>query len=170
MTRLCPQPLDCWRMRALGAVAAAILLACLPQAAFAALPPGVYQDSGSPAAKQYAIPIDSARGEASGGGGSGSTQLFGAGITAGGSNGSGAGGAGSGSRGGAGGGSGGGNGSGPVAAIGSEAASVHPAGSRSGSGAGDSGNGWVALFGGAVLVLLIGGGGGLALRRRLAAR
>ncbi|MDQ6778682.1 MAG: hypothetical protein M3071_21210, partial [Actinomycetota bacterium] len=40
-------------------------------------PPGVHIDPGSPVAKEYAIPLASARG----GGGSGSGQLFGGGIT-----------------------------------------------------------------------------------------
>jgi hypothetical protein len=42
--------------------------------------PGVHIDPGSPAAKEYAIPLGVAR-TGSGSGGNGSTQLFGAGIT-----------------------------------------------------------------------------------------
>jgi hypothetical protein len=47
-----------------------------------ALEPGVHIDPGSPAAKEYALPVNQARGTGSGGEGSGgsSEKLFGAGI------------------------------------------------------------------------------------------
>jgi hypothetical protein len=59
-------------------------MSCLATSAQAAeaLEPGVHADPGSPAAKEYALPINQARqtGAASGHGGSGSAALFGAGI------------------------------------------------------------------------------------------
>jgi hypothetical protein len=52
-------------------------------ASASALEPGVHIDPGSPAAKEYALPVSQARGAASGGEGSdpSSERLFGSGIT-----------------------------------------------------------------------------------------
>ena len=67
------------------AAVAAGVLALLATSAFA-LEPGVHIDPGSPAAKEYALPVDQARGTGSGGKGEGegsggsSEKLFGAGI------------------------------------------------------------------------------------------
>lgn len=69
------------RVRSPGVILAAVLLLATGSATAAAkstLPPGVHVDPGSPVAKEYAIPLDTARGS---GGGSGSGQLFGRGIT-----------------------------------------------------------------------------------------
>jgi hypothetical protein len=55
----------------------AVLLLAMPAGAFARLPPGVHVDPGSPAGKEYGIPLSQARG----GGDSGSRGLFGSGIT-----------------------------------------------------------------------------------------
>ncbi len=73
-------------MRSVSAAAVAALVLLAPQGALAAGGSnGVHVDPGSPAGKQYAIPISSARGETSphGSGSSGSANppLFGAGIT-----------------------------------------------------------------------------------------
>jgi hypothetical protein len=51
-----------------------------PALAAAQLAPGVHVDPGSPAGKEYAVPLAQARAAAAGGG-AGPTQLFGAGIT-----------------------------------------------------------------------------------------
>jgi hypothetical protein len=75
-------------VRATGFSAAAafatIAMSCFTASALAAeaLEPGVHADPGSPAAKEYALPINQARqtGAASGHAGSGSAALFGAGI------------------------------------------------------------------------------------------
>jgi hypothetical protein len=67
------------RVLALAAVAAS-WPALLAQSA-AALEPGVHVDPGSPAAKEYALPVSQARRAAEGGGSEGThEQLFGAGI------------------------------------------------------------------------------------------
>lgn len=64
----------------LGPGLALFLLAlALPGAALAKAPPGVHVDPGSPAAKEYSIPLSTARGAPAGSASSG--QLFGAGIT-----------------------------------------------------------------------------------------
>ena len=84
-------------MRATGFSAAAafatIAMSCFTASALAAeaLEPGVHADPGSPAAKEYALPINQARqtGAASGHAGTGSAALFGAGIKPPGSGGSG---------------------------------------------------------------------------------
>ena len=144
------------------------------------LEPGVHVDPGSPAGKQYQIPISSARSEAAGGAGgtNGTAPAFGVGITSGGS------GPGSGSSGGAAAGSAHHARSGATAgrnrhraasagSAGSTAAAVTGAansnadltGVPSSSGEGGSGA-WPVLAAGGLLVLVIGGGGGLALRRR----
>jgi hypothetical protein len=157
-------------MRAVfAAVAVVVLCAFAPQAALAASgpPAGVHVDPGSPAGKQYSIPIPSARGEASGqsaGSGSGDPPSFGAGVTP-----SAAGTAASTK----------GHGSrssalssrsvrtrprhhGSSAAL-TTASSTHPATAADRVG----GNSWLPLVGGGALVLLLGCGGGLALRRRM---
>jgi len=63
-------------------LAAGLLLAVASSTALAkqSPPPGVHLDPGSPAAKEYAIPLAQAR-AGGGSGGSGSGQLFGHGIT-----------------------------------------------------------------------------------------
>jgi hypothetical protein len=66
--------------------AVAIVCVIVPQGALAAGGPssGVHVDPGSPAGKQYAIPITSARGETAGtssGSGSANPPLFGSGVT-----------------------------------------------------------------------------------------
>jgi hypothetical protein len=71
-----------------------LALSCVAVSAQAAtgLEPGVHADPGSPAAKEYALPLNQARQAGGGGGGhasSGSTALFGAGIKPPGSGGSG---------------------------------------------------------------------------------
>ena len=66
-----------------AAVPILILLAMAGPAAAtvpAALSPGVHVDPNSPAAKEYAIPLEQARGGGASGG-SAATQLFGSGIT-----------------------------------------------------------------------------------------
>ena len=71
-------------MRALRAALAVALFVWLSStAAWASSPTsGVHTDPGSPAGKQYVLPISSARGETSGGqSGSSSPPLFGAGVT-----------------------------------------------------------------------------------------
>jgi hypothetical protein len=73
-------------MRVVLARAVVILWALVPQVALAAGGPstGVHVDPGSPAGKQYAIPITSARGETSdnlSGSGSANPPLFGSGVT-----------------------------------------------------------------------------------------
>lgn len=137
-------------------------------------PPGVHVDSGSPAAKQYALPIPTARTELGGGSSSqgGGSQnpgasapqngpLFGRGIT---------------------------SPSTPAsprkrhpgrrshrhdprahpkAAVPVPSVAIPASFSGTRPASGDGGNAWLALIGGGLLVLLLGGGGGLALRRRL---
>jgi hypothetical protein len=71
------------RIRAYHTVLVLGVLLFLPHAAVAAssgLGPGVHVDPGSPAAKEYAVPLGSARGGTPTPG-AGSGQLFGAGIT-----------------------------------------------------------------------------------------
>jgi hypothetical protein len=160
-----------------GVIAAAALL--FPASALASgTPLGVHVDPGSPAGKQYQLPVSSARGEASGGGGSTSSAapLFGVGITPSGP-------------------------AGPGAATGSTATSTtHPSArsvtSRATARAATAlarklrtqskahasaailpayypadtsagGSGWLALVGGGALVLVLGGGVGLLVRRRV---
>lgn len=161
------------RMRALIAATAAVVAALVPSAAFAqgSSQPGVHVDPGSPAGKEYQIPVTAARAEASGGppgsaAGSGAdSPLFGRGITPS----SGTAGTGASSRTGTGGapkqsppthvahraGPGGSVAASPLA----PAAAGSPPG-RVGS------NSWLPLIGGGALVLVLGGGGGLAFRRR----
>jgi hypothetical protein len=158
-------------MRALVATAVVSVLGLIPGAAFAdpGVANGVHIDPGSPAAKQYVIPIVGARGETAGGG-SGSNASssqtpppFGSGITparratrqaalSAKRRGAAAAKAASSRR----------------AADGRPSAApvaLTPLGSDHGSGAG--GTAWLALIGGGAVVLVIGAGGGLALRRRL---
>jgi hypothetical protein len=61
------------------AVLAATWVAASPQAA-GALEPGVHADPGSPAAKEYALPLNQARQTGSGGASKSEGTLFGAGI------------------------------------------------------------------------------------------
>jgi hypothetical protein len=171
-------------MRPLVAVVVASLAILAPQAALASAPtlqPGVHIDPGSPAGKQYQIPIVGARSETAGGGSTGSANppLFGAGLTPASTS------------------------TATSTTSSSTSSSTHKASSasarshaararhrHSGSGAslvassspadspyspvvspastgGAGTNGWIALVAGGVLVLALGGGGGLALRRRL---
>jgi hypothetical protein len=166
-----------------GAVAVAACLAATPAIAKGPVPPGVHIDPGSPAGKQYQIPIPAARQETSGATGSGSgasanPPLFGVGVNS----------PASGSTG------------GRVAprrarnatakrktarrnTVRGKAAPARTvrSGTRSRrdvptSSSGPStrvekasqvgSNGWVPLVAGGGLVLLLGGGGGLGLRRR----
>lgn len=72
-----------WSVTITGALVA-LVLGCLSTTAQATgLEPGVHADPGSPAAKEYALPINQARQTGSGGTGhakSGSAALFGSGI------------------------------------------------------------------------------------------
>lgn len=116
------------------------------------LEPGVHADPGSPAAKEYALPLSQGRGtngKASAGGGSGSAAAFGVGIRPPGARGS--------SR---------------VGSRGADAAGrrgtlpaavLSAAGSRAGAGGGSSSI--LALLVGGVAVLLLGGFVGTVLRR-----
>lgn len=165
-------------MRALVGAAVVLVLGLTPEAAFAdpGVANGVHIDPGSPAAKQYVIPVVGARGETAGGGdgsnvsSSQSPPAFGSGITAArratgpaasGARRRGAAAKGASTRDAA-------AGRHSAAAAGRPSAvqvGAGPVGSDHGSGAG--GAAWLALIGGGALVLVIGAGGGLALRRRL---
>jgi hypothetical protein len=150
-------------MRAFMATVVAVA-AVTPQIAVAAPQSGVHVDPGSPAGKQYAIPITSARTEAAGNqpsatsSGSQDPPLFGVGVK---------------------------SSAAHVAArkarrgrpvthadpahvssqpVAPPASPPQVAPTSSGSGGGSA---WIALAGGGVLVLALGGAGGLALRRRL---
>jgi hypothetical protein len=167
-------------MRAVRVVAVAVSVVCVvcTQSALAAtqLGPGIHVDPGSPAGKEYRIPIESARGETSGGpraAGSSRATTFGYGVTASPTRRSQSGsqtrraGHGRGQRG---------------THPGSRA---HPSGKLSGGahaarhssravraaqllGSDDGGSGsWLLLVAGGALVLLLGCGGGLALKRRI---
>jgi hypothetical protein len=158
---------------AVGAVLVSACIAATPAAGHVPVPTGVHVDPGSPAGKQYQIPIPAARQETSGSSGSGSSAngnppLFGVGITSP-ASGSTAGGSASGrtqAR------------SGRRSAARSvrtatrstsrrtprpSAASSLAASDRT-TQAGTSS--WVPLVAGGGLVLVLGGGGGLGLRRR----
>lgn len=137
---------------------------------------GVHADPGSPAGKQYAIPIPTARSEAAGGqgaAGSANPPIFGVGVTPGGAAAS-AGGATTGTRAGRGTGGrvNGRRGAGAStkqaqeSAVDAQAAGVSARDPASQSNA-VGGTSWLPLLGGGVLVLLIGGGGGFLLRRSL---
>jgi len=162
------------------------LTICLVLAALAApgsayaggsgLQPGVHLDPGSPASKEYQIPLESARNEASGSG-SQAAPLFGAGITppsGPSSTNTGAGSPATRRR-------AGGRASDrarPAPSRGRRAHASHPAagtralldapasGSALGQGPAGSG-GWLALIAGGAVVLVLGGGGGLLVRRRI---
>jgi len=155
-------------MRVFAGVCLLFVLLALPSAAIAGGNPsaGVHVDPGSPAGKQYGFPVNSARGETSGagksgsaassGGASASPPLFGAGVTAPGTHASTTGTptsptttthAGSTQT----------KPSKPVSA--SLASHVVP--SNAGSDA------WIPLVAGGLLVLALGTGAGLALKRRL---
>ncbi len=137
-----------------------------PAAPALALEPGVHIDPGSPAAKEYALPVNQARGTGSGGEGSGgsSEKLFGAGIKP----------PSSGSSGGRHGGRGGRGGRGttgvsrsaqqPVAATPAQPTApraVQQAAARSTSGGSASA---LVLFGGGVAILVLGAFTGIVLR------
>lgn len=164
-----------------GAVAACTLCCALASAqAASALEPGVHVDPGSPAAKEYALPLDQARqtGSESSSQPSSEGGLFGAGIKPPGSGGSSRGGGGPGGTGGGGtGGSAtgghGANGTGHAATPAQGATATSPsqaqlaqaalrAAREQGSG---GGNGSIlALVGGGVAILVLGGFGGTVLR------
>jgi hypothetical protein len=131
--------------------------------AFAAVEPGVHIDPGSPATKEYALPLEQARKTAAPGS-SAQTTLFGAGIKP------------------PGGSSGGGRPRGSSGGAGSSRSGAGAASLRSGAGAasqldpaltsaalraasrsGDDGS-TLALLGGGVAVLILGGFGGTVLR------
>ena len=151
------------------------------------LQPGVHVDPGSPAGKEYQIPVAGARGETGGGGqtGSSSPPLFGVGVTPG-SPSTGSTTASPGST------AAGSPAASPSAAssatrvshsrsssrkrlvvassspVGGEAVSAVSPPSAAGPSAGGTGSsGWIPLVAGGLLVLVLGGGGGLALRQRL---
>lgn len=171
-------PLQRMRARASAAVGAVLVTACVgatPAVAGVPVPPGVHVDPGSPAGKQYQIPIPAARQETSGSKGSGNSEsanppLFGVGISSP-TNGSKRGPAVSGrtrAR------------SGRKSANQSVRRARRPTARRtarfapaSSFAASDKANqagtnSWVPLVAGGALVLILGGGGGLGLRRRYA--
>jgi len=150
---------------------AVLLLAALPAVSFA-LEPGVHADPGSPAEKQYVLPLNQARGtggEASSH--SSSPRLFGAGIKpprGGGSTGGG-------SQSGSGATQGKGKGNAHTGGAGAGAAGGAPAGAngaplpdavlRASRSQGSSGNGSLfALIGGGLAILVVGAFGGTVLR------
>lgn len=166
------------RGRSALALAVAAWVACSPAVALSAVkpPPGLHVDPGSPAGKQYQIPIPSARHEAAGSKSSSTNPpLFGVGIhpstskgsssrvpAQGGASRSSATGAGQRAR-------------GAHHRRAAAAGSASPGGPRSTAGSPLSAsstdqaagsNGWLPLLAGGALVLVLGGGGGLALRRR----
>ena len=163
---LCFTDVHALRLSVPGALAA-FALSCLAVSVPAlALEPGVHADPGSPAAKQYALPLNQARQTGAGPTGhegSSANVPFGAGIKppgAGGSSHSGAGAGQSVGRGGA---------SGPNAANSSGRQSTLPsavlrASSSQASSAGGDGS-ILALLGGAVAILILGGFGGALMRR-----
>ncbi|HEX5225896.1 MAG TPA: hypothetical protein VFW29_12280 [Solirubrobacteraceae bacterium] len=146
-----------------------------------AVEPGVHIDPGSPAAKEYAIPLSQAREGGRGGGSSGTeAALFGTGITppssgsghGGGGHGSGSGHGGSGA-GASGGGTGTGGATGPGASSGGSASGGGAGGGATPAavlhGAGDSSSGGsslLVLIGGGVAILVLAGFGGTVLRHR----
>jgi hypothetical protein len=147
----------------LAALTVALALGCVSASAQAAtgLEPGVHVDPGSPAAKQYALPLSQAR--QTGGGAStnsGSAVLFGAGIKPPGSGGSGP------ARSSAGGTQHGAH-RGAAGASSSDLSTSVPAIVRaSNSRASSGGDGsLLALLGGGVAILVLGGFGGTLMRR-----
>ena len=156
--------------RCIGAAAVALAGGALAAAPATALEPGVHIDPGSPAAKEYALPLGQARqlGVQSYSSSS-ESKLFGAGIKRpGGGSGNHPGGGGHGSGGAAGGGSGGGSGgattgsSSGAAGAGSLPASVVRAVHERASG----GSSLLVLIGGGVAILVLGAFGGTVLRHR----
>lgn len=162
---------------ALAAIWAGLSLAMAPPAIAAGN--GVHVDPGSPAGKQYAIPIPTARSEAAGGQGatgSANPPLFGVGVTPGGaaaSAGASSGGATTGTRAArkTGGRFNGRRGAGAASTRQAKQSGAQAAGVRARDAASQSnavgGTSWLPLLGGGALVLLIGGGGGFLLRRSL---
>lgn len=161
-----------------GVIAAAVTL-LLPGSALASgTPSGVHVDPGSPAGKEYQLPVSSARGEASGTSGSSNVPLFGSGITPSGPSGTGGATSSTGSSAAA-------SGTRPrtspthkgaaarrahavtagVTSASRPAVSVTPSPAITSSSAG--GSGWLALVGGGAAVLVLGGGGGFLVRRRV---
>ncbi|MEA2199942.1 MAG: hypothetical protein QOI89_538 [Solirubrobacteraceae bacterium] len=161
-----------------GAVAACTLCCVLASAqAASALEPGVHVDPGSPAAKEYALPLDQARqtGSESSSQPTSEGGLFGAGIKPPGSGGS---------RGGGGGGTGGGTGGSATGGHGANATghAAPPAQGASATspsqaqlaqaalraareqGSGGGNGSILALVGGGVAILVLGGFGGTVLR------
>ncbi|HET9721148.1 MAG TPA: hypothetical protein VFP55_13790 [Solirubrobacteraceae bacterium] len=172
-------------MRVFLATLSSMILLLVPSVALASgLPSGVHVDPGSPAGKQYALPISSTRSMAAGqpNGGSSNAPAFGVGITPSQSGGASASqapatGGTTASTGQAAGTGQAGNHtrrsrshrhhktSAQLAASSSPGPPLPPSAISSNSGAGSSG--WIALILGGALVLLVGGAGGFALRRRL---
>ena len=147
----------------LGVLAGVCVVGATPARALEA---GVHVDPGSPAAKEYAIPLSQARQQGSTGS---EAALFGAGITP---PGRGPGGrTGHGSRGGSGSGGSGASSSGGAAAVGASGGSGSsgtaqpPASVLTGAAAHSSGDSsLLVLIGGGVLILVLGGFGGTVLR------
>lgn len=178
-------------MRAVVGAVIALVTLSIPQMALASgstLQPGVHVDPGSPAGKEYQIPVVGARTEAAGGtqGQGGSPPLFGVGVTPSGASATSATSATSGAGQPASAASG--PPSGSSSATRTAGARPHPrthtlassspsandplsavasrAPGTSGSPAA-GGSGWIALVAGGLLVLVLGGGGGLLLRQRV---
>ena len=158
-------PVVCAKGFSAAAAFAVLALSCLTVSAQAAtgLEPGVHADPGSPAAKQYALPINQARqtGAAPGQASTGSAALFGGGIKPPGSGGSGRGGSNggqppSGARHGASGTTSSSPGA-PLPAVVLQATRSQSASSGSGS--------MLALLGGGVAILILGAFGGTIMRR-----
>ena len=162
----------------LAVVALAIGGSIVPAQAANALEPGVHVDPGSPAAKEYALPLNQARQTGASPSQSGTTSestLFGAGIKPPNSGGPphagrrgghvpGAGGSQTGAAGGASGGGATGSGATSGASSGSEPA-LSAAALRAARAQGPTGDGsLLALLGGGVVVLVLGGFGGTVLR------
>ena len=162
----------CWAL-------AVLMLAVLPAPSFA-LEPGVHADPGSPAEKQYVLPLNQARGTGGEPSHSSSPRLFGAGIKPPGGGGSAGGGSQSDPRAGSGGAAGSGtahgnrnerhtNGAGGVraggTAAGAHSAPLPDAVLRASRSQGSSGNGSLfALIGGGLAILVVGAFGGTVLR------
>lgn len=132
------------------------------------LEPGVHVDPGSPAAKEYALPLNQARQTGAGASSSSTSSgpLFGAGIKPPGAGGSSHSGSGSGS--GTGKATGRGGAAGPNGASGAARLSTLPAAVlRASSSQASSGGGGsiLALLGGGVAILVLGGLGGMILKR-----
>jgi len=161
----------CWALAV--PMLAVLMLAALPAVSFA-LEPGVHADPGSPAEKQYVLPLNQAR--STGGetpSHSSSPRLFGAGIKPPGGGGSAGGGSRSSTRAGSGAAAGKGKG-GRAGGAGGERAGGAAAGAtaplpdavlRASRSQGSSGNGSLfALIGGGLAILVVGAFGGTVLR------